>query len=326
LFAGWSLRVKWCQAVSTVRAACLDIGLHYLASTETAQTAAFAAALLCVWLVVFGAGRIPRKTSRLFLAVALFGLHWGLLLLYYIPGPPQNEILTSFSGFLLIYIGILLLRETRWLRTGSEVEVSWPDKLPLALFRATIGGFGTYLVIRRQFHVEYGLSTLALALWGTVLTVLGYLSVWVGITALYRGSPVARRVGAGLGLLLLLYSGWEIGYSVWYAREYWPPYHRFLSVGTHRGTPDPERLLPFEPQPTWPDYARWDALRGRADWPELNRVLRLKVEPELPDVPLALEYGFAALKVLFTLAFLALLHQRPVVRGELESAPPVGDD
>ena len=301
-------------------AACRDTGLQYLASPETSKTAAFAAALLCVWLVVFGAGRIPRKTSRLFLAVALFGLHWGLLLLYYIPGPPQNEILTSFSGFLLIYIGILLLRENRWLRSGSEVEVSWPDKLPLTLFRATIGGFGTYLIIRRQFHIEYGFSTLALALWGTLLTVLGYLSVWVGVAALYRGSPSSRRVGAGLGLLLAIYSGWEVGYSVWYARDYWPPYHRFLSIGMHRGSPDPERLHPFEPQPSWPDYARWQALRNRPDWPALDGVLRLKVEPELPEVPLALEYGFAVLKVLFAVTFLALLYRRPIMQNELEPA------
>lgn len=296
--------------------------MQFLASVETAKTAAFTAALLCVWMVVFGAGQIPRKTSRLFLAVALFGLHWGLLLLYYVPGPPQNEILTSFSGFLLIYIGILLLRENRWLRRGSEEEVSWVDKLPLALFRATIGGFGTYLIVRRQFHVEYGFSTLALAVWGTLLTVLGYLSVWVGVRALYSGSRSVRKVGAGLGLLLALYTGWEIGFSVWYAREYWPPYHRYLSMGTRQDTPNLEQLLPFKPQPDWPDYARWRALQERSDWPALQRMLRLKVEPELPAVPLALEWGFAVLKLLFTAAFLALLWRRPVVRTEVESGGP----
>lgn len=285
--------------------------MHFFASAETAKTAAFAAALLCVWIVVFGAGKIPRKTPRLFLAIALFGLHWGLLLLYYIPGPPQNEILTSFSGFLLIYIGIQLLREERWLRTGSDEELSWVDKLPLALFRATIGGFGTYLIVRRQFHIEYGFSTLALALWGTLLTVLGYLAIWMGTVVLYRGSPAVRKVGVGLGLLLAIYSGWEIGYSVWYAREYWPPYHRFLSVGTRAGMPNPEQLLPFEPQPAWPDYARWQALRNSPDGHALTGILRLKVEPALPSVPLALEYGFAVLKVLFTLTFLALLWRRP---------------
>ena len=294
--------------------------MDYLASAHTAKTAAFAAALLCVWIVVFGAGRIPRKTSRLFLAVALFGLHWGLLLLYYIPGPPQNEILTSFSGFLLIYIGILLLREDRWLRHGSEEEVSWPDKLPLALFRATVGGFGTYLIVRRQFHVEYGFSTLALALWGTLLTVLGYLSVWSGIVALYARRPAGRKVAAGLGILLAVYSGFEVGFSVWYARDYWPPYHRFLKMSARAGAPNPEQLLPFSAQPDWPDYARWRALENRSDWPALKRVLRLKAEPELPEVPLALEYGFAVLKVLFAVTFLALLMKRPHVRSSLDAA------
>lgn len=296
--------------------------MQFLASAETAKTAAFAAALLCVWIVVFGAGRIPRKSSRLFLAIALFGLHWGLLLLYYVPGPPQNEILTSFSGFLLIYIGILLLRENRWQRTGSETEASWIDRLPLMLFRTTIGGFGTYLLVRRQFHIEYGYSTLALALWGTLLTVLGYLSIWAGIYALYAGSSAARKIGAWLGLLLAVYSGCEVAYSVWYARDYWPPYHRYLSMGAQPGTPDPEQLLPFEPQPNWPAYAQWRGLRERPDWPELQRVLRLKAAPDLPAVPLALDYGFAVLKVLFAVTFLALVGNRPEARGE--SAPSIG--
>lgn len=295
--------------------------MYFLASPETAKTTAFAAALLCVWIVVFGVGRIPRKSSRLFLAIALFGLHWGLLLLYYIPGPPQNEILTSFSGFLLIYIGILLLRENRRLRHGSEEEVSWVDKLPLALFRATVGGFGVYLIVRRQFHVEYGYSTLALALWGTLLTILGYLSVWAGVVALYGGSRSVRTVAAGFGLLLAVYAGFEIGYSAWYAQEYWPPYHRYLSMGVQPGTPNPEQLLPFQPQPNWPDYARWRALQDRTDWTELERVLRLKVEPELPDVPLWLEYGFAVLKVLFASTFLIILWRRPLIDFDAEFTP-----
>lgn len=292
--------------------------MHLFASAETAKTAAFAAALLCVWMVVFGVGRIPRKTPRLVLALALFGLHWGLLLLYYTPGPPQNEILTSFSGFLLIYIGILLLRENRWLRHGSEEEVGWVDKLPLALFRATIGGFGMYLIVRRQFHVEYGYSTLALALWGTLLTILGYLAVWAGVVAVYGGSRSVRTVAAGLGLLLAIYSGFEIGYSAWYAQDYWPPYHRYLSMGAQRGTPNPEQLLPFQPQPNWPNYTRWRALQDRPDWPEFQRILRLKVEPELPAVPLVLEYGFAVLKLLLTITFLILIGRRPVIDAEQE--------
>jgi hypothetical protein len=292
--------------------------LRFLADGENAKTAAFAAALLCVWISVFVAGRVPRKTPRLFLALALFGLNWGLLLLYYLPGPPPNEILSAFSGFLLVYVGILLHREAGGRRENAVGTVSWLDKLPLYLFRGTVGGFGTYLVARRLLHVEYGFGTLALALWGTLLTVMGYFVIWAGLSGLYRSSPARQRVRRLLGLLLALYAACEVSFSVWYAREYWPSYHRYLMVSASPGAPDFEQPLPFRAQPSWPDYARWQALEARPDWSRMGPLLSVKVQPRLPDVPLWLEYAFALLKVLFTAAFLALIWHRPA-RGAMAS-------
>src|SRR4051812_31558708 len=92
----------------------------FLLDADHAETAAFAATLLCVWITVFCAFRVPAKSPRLFLAVPLFGLNWGVLPLYYTPGPPQNEILAAISGFLLLYVGVLLLREAAERRFGSE--------------------------------------------------------------------------------------------------------------------------------------------------------------------------------------------------------------
>src|SRR5438874_1512122 len=83
-------------------------------------TIAFSATLLCVWLSAEGALRLPRKTPRLFMATALFALNWAILLLYYLPGPPQDELLSTFSGFLLVYVGVLLIREARSRRPGDH--------------------------------------------------------------------------------------------------------------------------------------------------------------------------------------------------------------
>lgn len=283
-------------------------------SQGAAETVALAATLLCVWACAFGAFRVPRETPRLFMALALFGLNWGFLLLYYLPGPPQNEILAAFSGFTLVYVGVLLLREAREGCGGARKgEIGWADRLPLLLFRPTVGGFGVYLIARRIFHAEVGYGTLALAMWGTLLTVLGYVTIGTGLTALFAGTRHVRKVGAWLGVLLAVYSLCEISYSVWYARDYWPRYHRYLKLETARGTPDLERPLPFEVRSSWPEPEEWKALQTRPDWPKLRPLLALKVEPQLPEMPVWLEYAFSGLKLLLTGAVLLLLSLRPSV-------------
>src|SRR5438045_3171637 len=110
----------------------------------------------------------------------------------------------------------------------SDCEMIGYLRLPLILFRITVGGYGLYLIARRLLRVEYGYSTLALALWGTVLTLFGYAAIWLGIRLLYQGSRSARRVAISLGLILGVYGACEVAYSVWYAGHYWPVYHRYL--------------------------------------------------------------------------------------------------
>src|SRR5438045_9257054 len=88
---------------------CEMIGYLRRALARTnAETVAFAATLLCVWITAEVALRLPRKTPRLFMATALFALNWAILLMYYLPGPPQDELFSTFSGFLLVYTGVLL--------------------------------------------------------------------------------------------------------------------------------------------------------------------------------------------------------------------------
>lgn len=277
---------------------------------------AFAATLFCAWLAAEGAIWLPRKTPRLFTAAALFALNWAILLLYYLPGPPQDEILSAFSGFVLVYVGLHLMREAR--DSGNPADrhsVGWEDALPVHLLRTTAGGFGLYLLLRQIFRIQYGYGTLALALWGTVLTVLGYLFIWLGVTRLYGDSRARRRVALGLGALLALYSACEWSYFGWYAANSWPPYHRYLKLQAQPSSPDFDRSLPFQPQPNWPEYHQWQRIQTRPDWPELRRVLALKVEPRLPRMWIWLEDSFSALKILFTFAFLGLLWRRPEPRS-----------
>src|SRR5689334_22741299 len=146
----------------------------FMRNPQHAETVAFAATLFCVGMTAWIAVRLPKKQPRVITAVALFALNWALLLLYYLPGPPQNEILSTVSGFALIYAGLLLLWEGQEGEgRASATHGGWLEKLPLHLFRITVIGFGTYLVAKRAFRLEYGYGTLALAVWGTILTILG---------------------------------------------------------------------------------------------------------------------------------------------------------
>ena len=289
----------------------------WFVDADHAETVAFAATLFCVWLSAFWSFRIPRQTPGLFLALVLIAMNWCLLVIYYLPGPPQNEILSGYSGLLLIYAGVLLYREGAYPREPGSKNVDWRDKVPLFLLRTTVGALGIHLIALRMLHRDQGFGTLAQAVWGTVLTVLGYAAVWKGVDTLYRSSPMRRRASAGLGALLLAYSLCEISYAVWYAQVPWPAYQRYSALRTTPNTPDFEQSLPFAPQADWPEAKRWQSLPAQHGWPP-DRILDLKVEPRLARTPLWMEYAFAALKVLLTCMLLLLLWRRPT----LEKAPP----
>lgn len=274
--------------------------------------AGFTATLFCVWLAIEGALKLRTREPGIITAAALFALNWAVLLLYYLPGPPQDEILASFSGFLLIYTGILLLRAALdRSASGRQMPVGWADRLPLYIFRTTVLGYGVYLAGKRLFRYEYGYGTLALALWGTLLTLLGYFSIWVGITYLHQGGRAGRRVCAGLGLLLCAYSGCELAYSVWYVRDFWPTYHRYLALQVIPHAPSLKALLPVDPQADWPQADRWRALESRRDWPQIRGVMAMQAQARVPAMPAWLEYAFSALKLVFCLAFVLLLAHKP---------------
>ena len=282
----------------------------WFANADNAETVAFSATLFCVWLSAFWSFRIPRQTPGLFLALVLIAMNWGLLVVYYLPGPPQNEILSGYSGLLMIYAGVLLYREGARPHESGSKDVDWRDKVPLFLLRTTVGALGLHLIALRVLHRDQGFGTLAQAVWGTVLAVLGYLAVWKGVDTLYRASPVRRRASTALGVLLLAYSLCEVSYAVWYALVPWPAYQRYSALRSVPNTPDFEQRLPFAPQSDWPEVERWRSLPPQQGWPP-DRILALKAEPRLARRPLWMEYAFAALKVLLTCTLLLLLWKRP---------------
>ncbi len=304
--------------------------MNWLSQPEHAQTAAFAATTVCVWASAFWCSQVARDSPRLLVALVLFALNWALLLLYYLPGAPQNEILSAYSGFVLVYVGILVLREAGGREDSGASGRHWRNRVPLLLFRSTVGGLGIHLIALRLFHRDQGYGTLALAWWGTVLSIFGYAVIWFGVRALFSGSRRRTAVAVGLGALLAGYSGCELCYAVWYTRDAWPPYARYAAMRTGSNPPDADRELPFEPRPDWPDHARWAALRSRPDWPGLKARLGLRVEPHQPEMPVWLEYAFAALKLCLTGAFLYLVGSRPRAVAENVAAPlagpPVGRD
>lgn len=286
--------------------------VRFFVDARHADTVAFSATLACMWITAHFALKLPRRTARLFGATALFALNWALLLLYYLPGPPQDEILSSFSGFLLVYVGSLLTREAfPNPEIRQSASIGWLDALPLQLLRVTAVGYGLYVIVWRIYGVEYGLSTLALALWGTVLTILGYLAIWFGMVSLYQGSRSFHKVAAWLGLLLIAYSACEVTYSVWYAQNYWPPYHRYVELMARRKLPRTAITIPVSPEPDWPAYPAWKRLMAEKSWPSTQALLSLQLQPNVPDMWIWLKYAYSALKLIFTVLFLSLLWRRP---------------
>jgi hypothetical protein len=113
--------------------------VHALADPETARNTACAATLLCVWLSAHYAQKIRQERPRAFTALSLLALNWAILLLYYLPGTPDTEILSSFGGFVLITIGALLHQEAMADEPIADPPtITWLDTLPLFLFRSTV--------------------------------------------------------------------------------------------------------------------------------------------------------------------------------------------
>jgi hypothetical protein len=283
--------------------------LRFLANPDTARNAALGASLACVWLTAQFAQKVPKERPRAFTALSLLALNWAVLLLYYLPGVPEMELLSSISGFILIAVGGLLYRQAREDEPGSgPPDLTWLDTLPLFLFRSTVFGIGVYYLARRLFHFQWGWGTLALAIWGTFFSVAGYFAIWIGVVMLTRGRARSMKAALWFGLLCGVYGSAEVVYAGWYATRYWPAYSRYLALRARPDAPDFQRALPFEPQPDWPEAGRWSRLASSSErGVPPGEIIGLKPEPRAPESWPWLTYLFGGLKLGFTGALLALV-------------------
>lgn len=72
---------------------------------------AWIATILCAGFSARSAAVFAKHSPRVFTILALFALNWAVLIPYY-SEPSPSELLDGFSGFLLVYVGVLLHRES----------------------------------------------------------------------------------------------------------------------------------------------------------------------------------------------------------------------
>jgi hypothetical protein len=72
---------------------------------------AWAATVLCAIVSARGATGFAKRSPRVFTVLALFSLNWAILIPFYSSSKP-SILLAGFAGFLLVYVGVLLRRES----------------------------------------------------------------------------------------------------------------------------------------------------------------------------------------------------------------------
>lgn len=151
-----------------------------------ATTVAWVATLFCVFFPVRIATVFLQENPRLFTVMALFALAWALLLPYYgSAGAQQSELLPAFNGFLMIYIGALLSLQANvehnrivpWQIIGLNLLlfVFVPSLLEIKL------PSGARIVRLSSTQIELSV--------GTLLSVIGYVSIVFGINKLCSRRP-----------------------------------------------------------------------------------------------------------------------------------------
>src|ERR1700680_1276571 len=80
----------------------------------TTALASWLAPFFCMLFAARLGNAFLRTNPRLYTAMALFACCWAILLPYYIPGTvQQSNLFRAISGFLLVYIGGILMLEAQ---------------------------------------------------------------------------------------------------------------------------------------------------------------------------------------------------------------------
>lgn len=192
---------------------------------------AWLATVLCVIASARGATVFATNNSRVFTILALFSLNWALLIPYYSDSAP-SELIAGFAGFLLVYIGILLRREARERsarhqenlssalesnsnKNGSEDVVGREDRAALWILRLLI----VPSVISLPFPTtenNFLSRTVTEPIVGSVITLLGYYSVWSAIqiySTNRKGKLLISAVIIPYAVVDFAFSSWLIFYQ-----------------------------------------------------------------------------------------------------------------
>jgi hypothetical protein len=174
-----------------------------------AKLIAWAATLFCVAVPARCAAAFAKTAPRLFFAISLYALSWALLLPYY-SNTAQTELLPGFGGFALVLCGRLLYREA----DPDKDSVKPVDRLALWL----LGFLAAPSAVSLRIEEGPGKQLITVgqteAIVGTILTCLGYITLYSGTRELCRGiNSKAHR-------LLLAVIVPYIGLEAWYIWRY----------------------------------------------------------------------------------------------------------
>lgn len=240
-----------------------------LAINITADKMAWFATILCFWATVIVAPRLPYKTPRSYLALVLFAMSWALLVPYYEPGAPKTELLASLNGFVAVFVGVQLRREYQDGPTLPPI-----DRWPVVLLGIMVLPNSISVLTKGMFMDQEVVPRLEVAI-GTLMTILGFISLFEGIRAVYApDKKKLRRTRYLLGALLFVYSYFEGWYLIWFWRNYTPdkplnmPDYLFISFSILKILLTILFLLltwhrPFSLQAVAPHMSLWDWIKTR---------------------------------------------------------------
>ena len=171
-----------------------------------AHVVAWGATLGCVLVTARAAAAFAEPKPRLFTVLSLFSLSWAILLPYYGTENIETELLPALNGFVLVYVGILLRREGEAEQKLAKVEIMDPhDSLALLLLLALAApSFLSFSFAPTSKHIHTIESWI-----GTSLTLLGFLSISVGMKRLYKGS----RAWIWMAVVFAISAFFELRYS-----------------------------------------------------------------------------------------------------------------
>lgn len=243
----------------------------------------------CVLITARGASVFARHATRVFSILALFSLSWAVLTPYYYQSDPP-ELLVGISGFLFAFVGVLLQREahnptTPRLRPFDGVEAAAREKDP---FAGRGQGIALYLL---KFLVIPSAVPVASSILGALLPTLNLttsnkildpviptLLLLVGYYEINAGIRAYSSSSVGKLLMRIIMSAYALTDSAYTVfAVYWSLY---------RATGEPARGLKFFTTP-----------------------------PRAP-MNMAFLWAFLFLKVIFTVAFVALVLKESLSRED----------